>query len=123
MPGFDPAAWWLAEAGGRPAGILLGDDSRVDVGAGFVRTLGVCEWARGRGIAKALLATAFNAYAERGRSTVMLGVDSQNQTGATALYESMGMAPAVVYDSWALTLTPAGEGVPATRSRNASTSV
>jgi len=121
-PGFDPTAWWFAELDGKPVGIALGDDSRRDDDAGFVRTLGVVESARGRGIARALLLVAFAEYARRGRSRVMLVVDSANETGATQLYESVGMRPVVTYDTWSLTLTLSCEGAAATRSRNASTS-
>jgi mycothiol synthase len=119
-PGFDPTAWWIAEAGGEPVGILLGSDRHLDDNGGFVRTLGVVESARGRGIARALLLTSFAEYARRGRSHVMLAVDSQNETGATQLYESVGMRPVVTYDSWLLTLALKGDD--ATLSRNASTS-
>jgi mycothiol synthase len=119
-PAYDPTAWWLAEVGDEPAGFLLGDDKRRDENAGFVRTLGVRREFRGRGIARALLLTAFAEYAARGRSQVYLGVDSQNETGATALYESVGMRAVVVYQTWSATLTVAGTS--ATSSRNASTS-
>jgi len=118
--GFDPTAWWLALLDDEPMGILLGDDSRLDDGAGFVRTLGVRETARGRGIARALLHTAFAEYAGRGRTRVLLAVDAANESGAIALYESVGMRPVVVYDAWSLTLAD-GEGA-TTRSRKASTS-
>ena len=88
---FDPTAWWVGEVDGEPAGILIGDESRIDDNGGYVRTLGVLPASRGRGVAKALLHEAFEEYAGRGRATVSLGVDSENATGATALYESVGM--------------------------------
>lgn len=119
-PGFDPTAWWIAEAGGEPVGILLGNDRHLEDNGGFVRTLGVVESARGRGIARALLLTSFAEYARRGRSHVMLAVDSENETGATQLYDSVGMRPVVTYDSWLLTLALNGDDT--TLSRNASTS-
>ena len=102
--GYDATAWWLAELDTEPVGILIGDDSRRDDDAGFVRTLGVVTSARGRGIARALLLTAFTEYSRRGRHRVMLAVDSANETGATKLYESVGMSPVVTYDMWSLTL-------------------
>ncbi len=118
--GFDPTAWWVAESDTEPLGMLLANDSRRDDDAGYVRTLGVKESARGRGIARALLLTSFAEYARRGRAHVMLVVDSQNEAGATKLYESVGMRPVVTYDSWLLTLALKGDD--ATLSRNASTS-
>jgi hypothetical protein len=38
-----------------------------------------------------LLLTALADYQRRGRRTVQLGVDTGNTTGATRLYESVGM--------------------------------
>jgi hypothetical protein len=37
---------------------------------------------------------------DRGRRAALLHVDGANATGATALYESVGMRPAVVIDVW-----------------------
>jgi ribosomal protein S18 acetylase RimI-like enzyme len=90
---YDPESWWFAVSDGEPVGLLLGDDTRVGEGLGFVRTLGVRQSLRGRGIAKALLLNAFDDYRRRGRRGVQLGVDSANATGATRLYESVGMRP------------------------------
>ena len=72
-------------------GVLLGDDSRSDAGVGYVRSLGVLKQARGLGIAKALLLNVFDDYRRRGRTALQLGVDSDNATGATRLYEGLGM--------------------------------
>lgn len=47
---------------------------------------------RGRGIGgEILLLTAFAELARRGETRVALGVDAQNPTGATQLYEKAGM--------------------------------
>jgi len=46
---------------------------------------------RGRGLAKALLLHSFREFHQRGKRRVGLGVDSQNATGATRLYEGIGM--------------------------------
>jgi ribosomal protein S18 acetylase RimI-like enzyme len=45
----------------------------------------------GRGLAKALLLRSFREFHRRGQRRVGLGVDSENATGATKLYESVGM--------------------------------
>jgi mycothiol synthase len=111
--GFDPTAWWLACSAGGPAGILLADDSRAEYGDGFVRTLGVTKSARGRGIARALLYLSFAEYARRGRRRVVLAVDTQNASGATQLYESVGMRPVVTIDAWSM-VVPAAAGDAAT---------
>jgi ribosomal protein S18 acetylase RimI-like enzyme len=47
------------------------------------------DW-RGRGIAKALIARALAALRERGMTEAALGVDAGNETGALAIYRSMG---------------------------------
>jgi GNAT superfamily N-acetyltransferase len=101
---FDPSLWWVAEVDSTPAGVLIGDNRRREEGSGWVRALGVLEAFRGRGAAKSLLLQAFAEFGRRGLSTVMLGVDAENTTGATALYESVGMQPLVVIDSYAVTL-------------------
>lgn len=88
---FDPDAWWFAWQGEAPVGLLIGDNRRAEQGVGYVRSVGVQKELRGRGIARALLLTAFADYQQRGRTGVQLGVDTQNSTGATRLYESVGM--------------------------------
>ena len=58
---------------------------------GWVQLLGVRQAWRGRGLGHALLLTAFEALRERGQRRAGLGVDAENPTGATRLYESVGM--------------------------------
>jgi ribosomal protein S18 acetylase RimI-like enzyme len=60
-------------------------------GGGWVGTLGVLPESRGQGIGKALLQRAFASFWERGERRVALAVDAENDTGATRLYESVGM--------------------------------
>jgi ribosomal protein S18 acetylase RimI-like enzyme len=100
MPGYDPTQWALALADGEPAGACLGDDSRDGVNDGYVRLLGVLEPYRGRGLARYLLLRAFEQARAKGRAGVQLGVDAANETGATALYESVGMRPVRVIEAW-----------------------
>ena len=88
---FDPESWWFAWQGEAPVGLLIGDNRRVEQGVGYVRSVGVQKHLRGRGVARALLLTAFADYQRKGRSSVQLGVDTGNTTGATRLYESVGM--------------------------------
>jgi ribosomal protein S18 acetylase RimI-like enzyme len=101
---FDPLLWWVAESQGRAVGFLMADNRRADVGGGWVRALGVLREFRGRGVGRALLAEAFAEFRRRGLSHAMLAVDSQNSTGATALYESVGMAQAAVVDWYTVTV-------------------
>ena len=44
-----------------------------------------------------LLRKAFAIFGDRGVNIVELDVDSENQTGATALYEHLGMSQALSY--------------------------
>ena len=85
---FDPGLWFHACDGDKIVGTLLGYDF-LDMG--FVREIGVLEEHRGRGIASGLLLRAFAAFHARGQDRVVLGVDSENHTGAQRLYERLGM--------------------------------
>ena len=92
---------WFARVDGRDAGFLSETDQFLeDEDAGYVQRLGVERWARGRGVARALLLSSFAHMQQRGRSAALLHVDAANATGATRLYESVGMTPAVVIDAW-----------------------
>jgi mycothiol synthase len=57
---------------------------------GWVRSLGVKRAWRGRGVASALLESSFNAFLDAGLTHSMLGVDTENATGAFGLYEGLG---------------------------------
>ncbi len=58
---------------------------------GWVGSLSVRRPWRRRGLGLALLLHSFHALQERGKARVGLGVDAQNLTGATRLYEKAGM--------------------------------
>jgi mycothiol synthase len=58
---------------------------------GWLFGLGVRRPWRRRGLALALLHHCFGELYRRGRRKVSLGVDAQNLTGATRLYERAGM--------------------------------
>ncbi len=100
---FDPALWFVAEVDSRIVGGLT---SIVYPEAGFVRDMGVLrEWRR-RGIAESLLRHAFDAYKERGLKRATLNVDSTNETGATRLYERVGMRGARQFDAYMKEIRP-----------------
>ena len=100
----DPTHWYLAELDGEAVGALRGDNSYLEVDdAGYVASVGVLRQGRGRGVAKALLHTSFARYAADGRAAVKLHVDAESPTGATHLYESVGMHRRLVgfdYHKW-----------------------
>ncbi len=96
-PSYDPTLWLLATEGGQPVGALtasiLGD-------RGWVNEVGVLAPGRGRGIGAALLRRSFATFADRGVRRVILNVDAENPTGATALYERVGMRVVKRWDMW-----------------------
>jgi mycothiol synthase len=89
VPDFDPTLWFVAREGDEIAGVLRGDPDRA--GAGWVGAIGVRPLWRKRGLGLALLQHAFGEFYRRGQRRVGLGVDAQNPTGATRLYERAGM--------------------------------
>jgi ribosomal protein S18 acetylase RimI-like enzyme len=99
--------WWLAFADGTPVGVLRSSNQSLDRNEGWVKSLAVLRGYRGRGIGRALLATAFARYAAKGRATAGLGVDLTNPTGAYELYRSVGMTPAFEVDLYERTVAPA----------------
>jgi ribosomal protein S18 acetylase RimI-like enzyme len=59
-------------------------------GEAWVGLVGTRQQARGAGLARACLAASLRAMAEQGYAKACLGVDSQNASGAGALYASLG---------------------------------
>jgi mycothiol synthase len=97
-PDFDPTLWFIVREGDEIAAVMRNEPDRS--GAGFVGLIGVRKPWRKRGIALALLRHAFAEFYRRGKRSVALGVDAENPTGATRLYERAGMHvafEAVVY--------------------------
>jgi ribosomal protein S18 acetylase RimI-like enzyme len=99
-PGFDLCLWWVAEVDGEPVGALIGSTQAAEDDTLYVVSVGTLAAARGRGVAKALLHTAFTAAPQRGWSRAMLNVDGENPTGATALYRSVGMDVEFAMSAW-----------------------
>jgi len=88
-PDHDPSLWFVVRTGEDVAAATRNDPERS--GGGWIGALGVrADW-RGRGLAKALLLRSFREFHQRGQRRVGLGVDAENTTGATKLYESVGM--------------------------------
>lgn len=99
--GADPGLWFLAWDGDQVAGVAI---SYIRPYGGYVADLAVRRQWRRRGLGKLLLLTTFNALRERGCSTVSLGVDADNESGAVGLYEGLGMHEAHVYEFYEKTL-------------------
>jgi mycothiol synthase len=87
---FDPSLWKIAWD--VPTGEIAGfSQNRYRGGIGWIGTLGVRRPWRKRGLGEALLLHSFAEFYKRGTTTIGLGVDAQNPTGATRLYQKVGM--------------------------------
>jgi GNAT superfamily N-acetyltransferase len=96
---FDPTLWFLVREGDEVAAVVRNEPNRN--GGGYVGAIGVPRAWRGKGLGRALLLRTFAEFYARGVSRVTLGVDAESPTGATKLYESVGMTvenAAVVYE-------------------------
>jgi ribosomal protein S18 acetylase RimI-like enzyme len=101
-PNLDWDLVWLVRVDGVPA---AGLKMRIYEDVAFVDTVGTLEPYRGRGLARLMLRHAFAEALRRGQPLVQLGVDTQNETGAVAVYEKAGMSVAFAHDEWTRPLT------------------
>jgi mycothiol synthase len=85
---FDPSLWFVIRDGDELAGVARNEARAL---SGYVGALGVRRAWRGRGYGRALLLHTFREFRRRGLARATLGVDASNATGATRLYESVGM--------------------------------
>jgi mycothiol synthase len=92
---FKPSLWLLAWEREQLAGSAL---CGYYLENGVVNSLSVRRPWRRRGLGMALLCQAFGEFYRRGTPVIELGVDSQNLTGATRLYERAGMRVLMGYD-------------------------
>jgi mycothiol synthase len=99
---FAPELSPLAFDGERLVGAVLSYDY-PDADEGWVQQLATRATHRHRGIARALLRTAFGAFHERGRRVAGLSTDSR--TGALGLYEKVGMRVERQYTRYTKRLT------------------
>jgi len=97
-PMFEPDLWFIAEDDREPAAIEINHGRPELPGVGWVGILGVRRAWRRRGLGRALLLRAFHEFRERGFEEVGLGVDAASITGATRLYESVGMRVTAQFD-------------------------
>jgi mycothiol synthase len=98
-PAATPDLWLAVWDGDDIAATLICDARRYEMG--WIASVGVRKPWRRRGLGLALIHYAFNDFWRRGERKVGLGVDAENRTGATRLYERAGMHvtfEAVVYE-------------------------
>ena len=98
---FHPDLWQLAWHGTELAGALVaGPDAEEDPALGHVELVGVRRSYRRRGVGEALLRTSFARFHSRGYRGVALEVDTEPITGATRLYERLGMTAEPRFATW-----------------------
>ena len=90
LPRFDPSLVPVVWAGDEVAAFSLNYAKR-NGDWGWIGMLGVREEWRRQGLGLALLRESFRRFRATGETTVALGVDVENPTGATRLYERAGM--------------------------------
>ncbi len=92
IPTFEPSLVWMVMDGDEVvAGNICVGNHEGDTNIGYVASLGVLRPWRGKGIAKSMLVACFSEFARRGKTATALHVDAASPTGATHLYESVGM--------------------------------
>ncbi len=105
-PESDPSLWVIAWEGEEIAGFAL---NRYRTGIGWIRMLGVRRPWRKRGLGEALLFHSFGEFYRRGMKTIGLGVNAHNPTGATRLYQKVGMYAASGHVTYEKELRPGRE--------------
>ncbi|SOE01547.1 GNAT family N-acetyltransferase [Blastococcus haudaquaticus] len=115
--GFRPELSSLAVADGAVVAYALAYVFEADTAANGYETvdlgqIGVLPSARGRGLARATIASVLRAAADRKFGRAALQVDSENVTGALALYEGLGFRKRRTQVQWVLGLAPVSTGTP-----------
>ncbi len=97
-PDFHPELWKVAWAGDQFASVIhnfIDKDENEEYGRKRGYTEGICTrqpW-RKMGLARSLLVQSMQMFKEMGMTETALSVDSENISGATRLYESVGYRP------------------------------
>jgi mycothiol synthase len=94
----DPGQWWLLErlpnrdqrGEWEAVGLVQGSRQADDVGGGWIRNYGLVPAARGIGLGGYLLRWAVARFAARGCTSIGLGADLGNTTGALEVYARAG---------------------------------
>lgn len=87
------------DAGGRVVGYVIGQE--WEPRELYIALVGAVPDARGKGLARALIARTLRATAATGEyDTADLGVDAESLTGATRLYEALGFRTQKIFASY-----------------------
>jgi mycothiol synthase len=92
---LDTDLWAVAWDGDEIAGVVQAwiwpeENEKLRVKRGWLERISVRRAWRRRGLARALTAVAMGKLHDAGMEDAMLGVDSENPTGALGLYEALG---------------------------------
>lgn len=112
FPGLDTSTWRVAWEGDEVVGVVMNaefpeENARTGEKLGWLNHVSVRRPWRGRGIAKALIASSMQLHRDRGLEYAALGVDAHNPTGALALYEGLGFRPHLKWITHRKPLDPA----------------
>lgn len=95
--GFDPSLWFVAVADDTITGSIISNAQTGDI---WINKVAVRRSWRKRGLAMALLRTAFTTYYARGIHRIELGVDADSPTNAQKLYIEAGMHAVMEWDNY-----------------------
>ena len=92
---LDTGLWVVAWDGDQIAGVVQNwiwaeENAGLGVSRGWLEHISVRRPWRRRGLARAITAESLRRFREKGLAQGMLGVDSENPTGALGLYEGLG---------------------------------
>lgn len=96
-PELDTSLWRVAWDGDQVAGTVMSyiwrsENKELGIRRGWLERIAVRRPWRRRGLARTLIASALVGLRDAGMDDAMLGVDTENLTGALGLYESMGFS-------------------------------
>ncbi len=101
-PLIDQRGSFVIYKDGIAAGYLVSSNGREELQGGFIDKLGVIKSMQGKGLGRLLLSHGIAHSVQKGFTSIALGVDSGNESGAIELYESLGFEPEVVWSAYRL---------------------
>jgi len=101
---YDPTLWVVIWDGEEVAGFSI-NQYRMDIG--WIHILGVRPAWRKQGLGLAMLFHSFAEFYRRGTKSIGLGVDASNLSGATRLYQKVGMSIVNEFTMYEKELRPA----------------
>jgi mycothiol synthase len=99
---IDQQGSFVIHKDGKPAGYLISSNGREELQGGFIDKLGVIKSMQGQGLGRLLLQHGIAHSVQKGFTSIALGVDSGNESGAIALYESVGFKTEVAWSAYRL---------------------